>query len=131
MNTDPRPGTEKIPKILVVEDEILVRIIIAEALREAGMRVIEVGSADEAMEHLETGTPIDFVFTDIELPGSMSGLELVRRLQARRPDLKLLMTSGRLPARDPIPAGQFITKPYEIADVVALIRAALGEPPPE
>ena len=131
MNTDPRPGTEKIPKILVVEDEILVRIIIAEALREAGMRVIEVGSADEAMEHLEAGTPIDFVFTDIELPGSMSGLELVRRLQARRPDLKLLMTSGRLPARDPIPAGQFIPKPYEIADVVALIRAALGEPPPE
>ncbi len=131
MNTDPRPGTEKIPKILVVEDEILVRIIIAEALREAGMRVIEVGSADEALDHLEAGTPIDFVFTDIELPGSVSGLELVRRLQARRPDLKLLMTSGRLPARDPIPAVQFIPKPYEIADVVALIRAALGEPPPE
>lgn len=131
MNTDPRPGAEKIPRILVVEDEILVRIIIAEALREAGMRVIEVGSADEAMEHLEAGTPIDFVFTDIELPGSMNGLELVRRLQARRPDLKLLMTSGRLPARDSIPAGQFVLKPYEIAGVIALIRAALGEPPPE
>jgi two-component system, response regulator PdtaR len=131
MMTDPRLGTEEIRKILVVEDQILVRAVIAEALRDAGMRVVEVGNADEAMQHLEAGTPIDFVFTDIELPGSMNGLELVRRLQVRRPDLKLLMTSGRLPARDSIPAGQFVAKPYDIARVVALIRAALGEPPPK
>jgi two-component system, response regulator PdtaR len=131
MITNPRQGTEEKRKVLVVEDEILLRVIIAEALREAGMRVIEVGNADEAMEHLEAGTPIDFVFTDIELPGSMDGLEFVRRLQARRPDLKLLITSGLLPAHDSIPAGQFIPKPYGIANVVALIRAALDEPPPE
>src|SRR5271167_842147 len=131
MIADPRPGTEEIRKVLVVEDEILIRVIIAEALREAGMCVIEVGNADEAMEHVEAGTPIDFVFTDIGLPGSMSGLEFVRRLHARRPDLKLLMTSGRLPEHDSFPAGQYILKPYGIANVVALIRAALGEPPQE
>jgi two-component system, response regulator PdtaR len=83
MITNPRQGTEEKRKVLVVEDEILLRVIIAEALREAGMRVIEVGNADEAMEHLEAGTPIDFVFTDIELPGSMDGLEFVRRLHSR------------------------------------------------
>ena len=131
MIRDPRPGTEEIPKVLVVEDHILVRVVIAEALREAGVRVIEVGNADEAMVHLEAGTPIDFVFTDIELPGSMNGLEFVRWLQARRPDLKLLMTSGGFPAHDSIPAGQFIPKPYDVANVVALIRAAVGETPPE
>ena len=85
MMTDPRPGAKEIHRVLVVEDEVLVQVVIAEALREAGMRVIEVGNADEAMEHIEAGTPIDFVFTDIEMPGSMNGLELVRRLQARRP----------------------------------------------
>ena len=52
MITNPRQGTEEKRKVLVIEDEILLRVIIAEALREAGMRVIEVGNADEAMEHL-------------------------------------------------------------------------------
>ncbi len=131
MIRDLRPSSDDIRTVLVVEDEILVRIVIAEELRDAGMRVIEVGSADEAMAHLRAGHKVDVVFTDIELPGSMNGFELARRLQADFPELKLLMTSGRLPAHAAASLRPFIAKPYNIADVVAHIRAALAERTPE
>lgn len=107
MIRDLRPSSDDIRTVLVVEDEILVRIVIAEELRDAGMRVIEVGSADEAMAHLRAGHKVDVVFTDIELPGSMNGFELARRLQADFPELKLLMTSGRLPALSRLPAAVY------------------------
>jgi CheY-like chemotaxis protein len=81
--------------VLVVEDEPLVRLMVAEELRDSGMRVIEAGTADEALERLRAGNPVDFVFADIELPGSMNGLELARRVQIDFPNLKLLMTSSR------------------------------------
>ena len=123
---DLRPSSDDIRTVLVVEDEILVRIMVAEELRDAGMRVIEAGSADEAMAHLRAGNRVDFVFTDIELPGSMNGIELARRLQADFPELKLLMTSGRLPAQEAATLRQFIPKPYDMTDVIARIRAALG-----
>jgi DNA-binding response OmpR family regulator len=117
--------------VLIVEDEILVRIIVAEAMREAGMRVIEAGNADEAMEHLRVGNRVDFVFTDVELPGSMNGFELARRLRAEFPEVRLLMTSGRLPARMTASLQPFIAKPYDIVDVIARIRAALSGSSPE
>ena len=71
--------------ILVIEDEILIRFEIAEVLREAGMRVIEARNADEAMEHLGAGRSVDFVFTDIEMPGTMNGLEFCAAIQRRFP----------------------------------------------
>ncbi len=131
MIRDPRPSSDDIRTVLVVEDDILVRIMVAEELREAGMRVIEAATADEALEHLGAGIPIDFVFADVELPGSMNGIALARLLQATFPDIKLLMTSGRLPAHETASLRPFIAKPYEIADLVARIRAALADPTPE
>jgi CheY-like chemotaxis protein len=131
MIRDPRPSFEDIRTVLLVEDDILVRVMVAEELREAGLRVVEAGNADEALEHLVTGIPVDFVFTDIELPGSMNGIALTRLLQASFPDCKFLMTSGRLPSHETISLRPFIPKPYDIAGVVEHIRAALAEPPPE
>ena len=61
----------------------------------------------------------------------MNGLEFIRRLRADVPDLKFLMTSSRMPARERAPIRPFIAKPYDIADVVARIRAALAESSPE
>ena len=126
-----RPSEDEVRTVLVVEHEILVRLMVADELREAGMRVIEASHADEAMEHVRAGSSIDFVFAEIELPGSMNGLEFIRRLRADVPDLKFLMTSSRMPARERAPIRPFIAKPYDIADVVARIRAALAESSPE
>ena len=95
-------------------------------ITRAGMRVIE---AEMPMRPWNVSVPeiLDLVFADIELPGSMNGLELARRLQTDLPDIKLLITSGRLPEPEATSAGAFIAKPYDIAEVVGRIRATLNE----
>jgi two-component system, response regulator PdtaR len=117
--------------VLVIEDEILVRFVIADVLREAGMCVIEARDADEAMEHLGAGRSVDFVFADVELPGTMNGLEFCAAIERRFPQLKFLVTSGRISPEETMFVGSFIPKPYEPAAVVARIRAALAEQHPE
>jgi CheY-like chemotaxis protein len=94
--TELRQDAETVPAcILVVEDEPLVRFPIAEALRDLGVRVIEAATADEAWEYLQAGVPIDLVFTDHNLPGSMSGEQLSARIARERPRIATLITSGR------------------------------------
>jgi two-component system, response regulator PdtaR len=66
-------------------------------------------------------------FADIELPGSMNGLELARRVQADFPNLEFLMTSGRAPVHDVASRRPFIPKPYDVAEVIDRIRAALDD----
>jgi CheY-like chemotaxis protein len=69
----PRPG---VPRILVVEDEALIRFDMAEALRGLGVSVVEAASADEAWQYLTDGGSVDLVFTDHRMPGSMTGGQL-------------------------------------------------------
>ena len=80
--------------MLVVEDEPLIRLIVAEELRGSGMRVIEAETADEALERPRAGISVHFVFADIEFPGSMNGVELARRVQKDFPDLRVLDDFG-------------------------------------
>ena len=109
--------------ILVVEDEPVIRLYIAEALRDMGALVIEAGTADEAWDFLATGADVHLVFTDHRMPGSMTGAELATRIRRTYPDLAVLLTSGVLDTRiwpEPI-----IEKPYGvIATAVSLIRRA-------
>ncbi|MEP9380443.1 response regulator [Aquabacter sp. CN5-332] len=107
--------------ILVVEDEALVRLVICEALREQGFTVVEAASAEEAEAVLASGLAVDLVFTDVHMPGTFDGLELARRLRLRRPDLPVLVTSGRLDQAGANGATGFLRKPYLPADALALI----------
>jgi response regulator RpfG family c-di-GMP phosphodiesterase len=111
--TEVRQNPETLPAcILVVEDEPLVRFPIAEALRELGIRVIEAASADEAWEYLQAGMPIDLVFTDHNMPGSMTGEQLSARI-AR------VVTSGRSSGggiSQPI-----LDKPYDLLKTAAAL----------
>ena len=100
--------------VLVVEDEGLVLLDVAESLREAGFSVLEATDAREAMEIMLSGEAFDVLFTDINMPGEMDGMELARRVHDCRPSVRLLLTSG---AVKPTPAeipdnGAFIAKPY-------------------
>jgi DNA-binding NtrC family response regulator len=132
MIRDRRPVSEaQVCTVLLVEDDVLVRTMVADELREVGMRVIEAGNVEEAMEHLRVGHSIDVVFTDIEMPGAMNGLDLARRLQAYYPDIKVLITSGRLSPEQAASIRPFFPKPYDIADLVEHIRGALSGPEPE
>jgi two-component system, response regulator PdtaR len=73
-----RPSTAR---ILVVEDEVLIRAVIAEELRFAGFSVIEAGRADEALTYIKAGEQVDLVFSDIQTPGSLNGLQLAKTLR--------------------------------------------------
>jgi CheY-like chemotaxis protein len=105
-------------RILVVEDEVLVRLSVAAYLRSCGYHVIEAKTADEAVAVLGAHKGIDMVFSDIQMPGSMDGFALAHWLHRERPDIHVLLTSGVLKATDVVndPWGNATTllpKPYD------------------
>jgi CheY-like chemotaxis protein len=113
--------------ILVVEDEVLIRIMVAEALRNAGLEVLEAGSADAALTILEGGATVDLVFADLRMPGTMDGLGLMKVLRKNRPDLKLVVASGYSPDwPSPDLVDAFIGKPYDVERAVDRIKALLA-----
>src|ERR1700756_6014664 len=78
-------------RVLLVEDELFVRMDIAATLRHAGFQVIEAARADAAMEFIESGERVDLVFTDIQTPGILDGLALAERVRAKYPLLRLII----------------------------------------
>ena len=111
--------------VLVVEDETLLRSLIAEELRAAGLTVIEAADADEAWSYISSGGQAEVVFTDVRMPGSMSGLDLARRLKTGFPALDLIVTSGQLAPAEVEGVGAFVPKPYMPEKVVAAVLAVL------
>lgn len=109
--------------VLVVEDEALLLFSIADELRDLGFNVLEARNADEALARLETHDNIAVVFTDIDMPGSMDGLQLTALVDQRWPAMKVVVTSGKkLPDRSAMPARvQFLSKPYAIEQVALAI----------
>jgi CheY-like chemotaxis protein len=109
--------------VLLVEDEGLVRLMTADMLEEAGFCVLEAGDADAAWRLLEERPDIGVLFTDVDMPGSMNGFDLARRVAERWPRIRLVITSGRCAPkpRDVPDDGRFIAKPYDMARVVAAI----------
>ena len=80
-------------KALLVEDEILVRELVADELGDAGFDVVAVGNSDEALAAL-AATSFDLLFTDIQMPGAMNGWELGREACAACPDLRVVYSTG-------------------------------------
>ena len=115
------------PRVLVVEDEFLIRMLIADHLRDAGFTVIEAFNGDEAIALLTAGVVFDLVFTDVRMPGSADGMALLGFIQRTRPDLPVLITSGHLEPELAVAGGarRFLAKPCDPDFVVAAIRAAL------
>jgi two-component system, response regulator PdtaR len=113
--------------VLVVEDEALVRVAIADDLRDAGFTVLEAGNADEAIRMLNANPSIRVLFTDIDMPGSMDGLKLSAFVHDRWPPVRIIVTSGKTrPTAGQIPdAGVFMPKPYTPNRVVEAIRSLL------
>jgi CheY-like chemotaxis protein len=114
------------PSVLVVEDEALIRAILADELREAGLTVIEATNADEALSYLGSVGKVDLVFTDIQMPGSVNGLEMARRLREQNPDIPIIVTSGNAGPQGAAGIGRFLPKPYDMGQAVQIIRSALG-----
>jgi signal transduction histidine kinase len=126
-------GTET---ILVVEDDPLVRNYAIAQLRALGYRTIPAANADEALVLIDQGTPCDLLFTDVIMSGSKNGRELADDLARRRPEIKVLYTSGY--SQSAIvhngrldPGVLLLTKPYRRSDLARMIRAALNGAGPD
>jgi CheY-like chemotaxis protein len=118
------------PVILIVEDELLLRMDSAAMIENAGFEVVQAGNADEAIAIPQARPAIHVVFTDIRMPGSMDGLKLARFVRDRWPPIKIVATSGRVRVGAPdLPAGSvFLPKPYRGAQVVATLRELTSAP---
>jgi len=114
--------------VLVVEDEILIRMDIVDQLGEVGFAVLEAGSGQEALAVIEREDQVDIVFTDIDMPGSVNGIDLARAVDARSPAIGIIVTSGQAIIRvDDLPAGSlFYPKPYRPAKVHQAIQELLA-----
>lgn len=101
--------------VLVVEDEPLIRLGLVSTLEDEGYEVIEASSASEAVEVLERRAKIGFVITDVNMPGSMDGIELAQTVRARDPSVHLIIVSGaRSLSGDDLPErAVFLAKPYQ------------------
>jgi len=113
------------PRVLVVEDENLVRICVVDQLQEAGCDVIEAADAVEAFREFEAHDGITTVFTDITMPGPFDGLSLSHKIFQLRRSVQLILTSGGgSPLSREMPAGaRFLPKPYDCTSLAALIMA--------
>ena len=115
------------PTVLVVEDEVLIRLVIADYLRDCGYKVHEAVSGEEAIAILQAPeVSIDVVFSDVEIPGSMDGFALARWVRANKPGMEIILTSGIERSADIAAtlceAGPLMKKPYSSQDVVDRLR---------
>ena len=109
------------PLALVVDDEELLRLYAAGLLEDHGFGVLEAENAAAALRVLESRHDVRLLFTDIQMPGMLNGMDLAREVHARWPDVLLVITSGQTrPSCAEIPDdGRFIEKPYRAADLLS------------
>lgn len=114
--------------VLVVEDEMLLRMRAVNMVEDAGYTSVEAVDADEAVAILESRSDIALMFTDIQMPGSMDGLKLAHAVHRRWPPIKIIVVSGQLKLADiELPAdSQFFGKPLEAEVVVAQMQRMIG-----
>ena len=113
-------------RILIVEDEELLRINQKLHLAEIGFAIIEAPTADEAKKLLCHGADVDLVISDINMPGTLNGEALAEWLALQRPTLPVILTSAR-GAQHPLRSHRhrFIAKPYALVDLERLLRELL------
>jgi DNA-binding NtrC family response regulator len=114
------------PAVLVVEDEFWVMQDVAETLREHGFEDICASTGDDALPLLEKRPDIQVVFTDINMPGKIDGVELAKAIAERWPDKRVIITSGRYQPAEIPDKWPFIPKPYDPRAVAKKIGRMLG-----
>jgi CheY-like chemotaxis protein len=114
-------------RVLLVEDEPIVREIVAEALRDESFDVLEAATGDEAAKLLVDPGNIDVLFTDVRMPGTRDGIDVAVRARELRPNIAVVIVSGyamqlweRLEGLNPPPV--FLRKPFRIKEALAVVR---------
>jgi CheY-like chemotaxis protein len=119
--------------VLLVEDEALIRLAVAEDLRAEGFQVIEARDAADAMSVLRSGERVDLLFTDVQMPGQMDGVALAAWTRDRHIQVLLAITSGDpfslVRARERFPNAFILPKPVNRGTAAALFKRHLGQRP--
>lgn len=117
------------PKVLVVEDEMMLRMRAIDLVEDAGFTPIEAVNADEALAILESRSDIELLFTDIQMPGSMDGLRLAHAVHERWPSIRIILVSGKLMPTDaekPVHS-RFFGKPLDVKQMIAEMQNMIGQ----
>lgn len=114
--------------ILVVEDEFLIRFMLADSLRAKGYQVLEAGNGDEGFDILLSGQAVDLIVTDVRMPGTIDGMELTRRSKSLAPTRPVIVCSADLFRSQSHPANAFLTKPYSFDALAGWIVRLIGDP---
>src|SRR3984957_11398776 len=118
-----------VPKVLVVEDEMILRMRAVDIVEDAGFHPVAAENPDEAISILESRSDISLLFTDIQMPGSIDGLKLAHAVHDRWPSIKIILVSGQVKPTDAErPANTpFFGKPLGVAQMIAELQAMVGE----
>jgi CheY-like chemotaxis protein len=126
---DPGAARSSRPVVLIVEDEVLIRMLLSDALRQAGYDVIEAADADEAIRVMRASAGPDVLITDVGMPGSVDGFGLVAYVRRAKPGLKVIVTSGHAGPDAAVGlADAFLPKPYDLTLIVQRVQALTGRP---
>jgi CheY-like chemotaxis protein len=124
-----KPSTEYRSKgrgaVLVVEDEVLVRMVIADNLRNAHYTVVEASNAHQALELLHNGVDVRLIVSDVQMPGTMDGIALARIVRSEFPLIKIVLTSGNLTRLDWPEYDGFFPKPCDMGQMIKRIDTLL------
>ena len=114
--------------VLVVEDEMILRMRAVDIVEDAGFTAVEAINADEALAILEKRSDISLLFSDIQMPGTMDGLMLAYAVHARWPSIKIILVSGQIKLSDADkPANSvFFEKPLVVKQMISELRAMVG-----
>lgn len=116
-------------RVLVVDDDDLVRTVAVDTLEEAGFEVIEAATAEEALDRCEE-READALFTDIMLSGNLDGWDVAEQCREAYPNLPVIYTTGySLREHRPVPGSRLLPKPYKTAELVRVVSDMLGQPP--
>lgn len=112
--------------VLVVEDEWLVRDVIASDLKDAGWTVLEASTGESAIGIIENNPQIDVLFTDIQLAGQLSGWDVAEAFRAAKPQMKVIYASGNtVDWSRAVDNSQFFSKPYRASEILKACRSCL------
>src|ERR1700730_3279136 len=120
--------SSEVLNVLIVEDEMLLRMRAVDIVEDAGFRPVEAVNADEAIAILESRSDISLLFTDIQMPGSMDGLKLAHAVHDRWPSIKIILVSGQVqPTESERPAdSRFFGKPLSVEQMISELQAMVG-----
>jgi DNA-binding response OmpR family regulator len=121
-------ATDKTSTVLIVEDEPIIRMGIADHIRRQGYNVIEAGTGDRAMDIIQSGKTVDIIVTDVQMPGQHDGIALALWARRNFPRIKLIIVSGATSGAVDLlgEEGSIMPKPYHYEKVVARIGELLG-----